>query len=101
MKIPTLYKFFFFQCADPSAVCGARVDYLFFDATADGLPFLASGPHFSIFLATIENDGPQKKKIGGGSDMSTDTKRRKEQSAAVGSAGGRFLRVQRKMDYLF
>jgi len=73
-----------------SAVCGARVDYLFFDATADGLPFLASGPHFSIFFAIIEKDGPQDKKIGDGSDMSTDTKRRKDQRAAVGSAYGRF-----------
>jgi len=89
------------RCAAPSAVCGARADYLFFDATADGLPFLASGPHFSIFFATIEKDGPQDKKIGGGSDMSTDTKRRKDQRAAVGSAYGRFLRAQSKMDYLF
>ena len=77
------------------------MDYLFFDATADGLPFLASGPHFSIFFATIEKDGPQKKKIGDRSDMSTDTKRRKDQRAAVGSAYGRFLRAQSKMDYLF
>ena len=33
--------------------------------------------------------------------MSTNTKRQKEQSAAVGSACGRFLRARSKMDYLF
>ena len=59
-------KIFFFQCADPSAVCGAGMDYFFFDATADGLPFLASGPHFAFFFSSLKKMDPKIKRLEAG-----------------------------------
>ena len=53
-------------CADPSAVCGAGVDYFFFDATADGLPFLASGPHFAFFFSSLKKMDPKIKRLEAG-----------------------------------
>ena len=59
-------SFFFLWCADPSAVCGAGVDYFFFDATADGLPFLASGPHFAFFFSSLKKMDPKRKRLEAG-----------------------------------
>ena len=54
------------RSAAPSAVCGAGVDYFFFDATADGLPFLASGPYFAFFFSSLKKMDPKRKRLEAG-----------------------------------